>query len=282
MAKIGLIQVDHSMDADVRARQRAMLGLAEKCLTEGADLVFFPECFQYAASREAPIELSKKYADEWLSECAELARRYHSYVVPWDYFVSEDGKVYNSSYVLDREGRLVGRYRKCNLTYAELKSGLTCGDDIPVFDLDIGRIGIMICFDNYFPEVAATLGNKGARLVLYPLYGDTMPVRWELKLRARAVDHCMYVASSQISRPKIAFTCLVDPEGNVVKRLEDVNEYCVLDVDMEHEVWSNTAADPRSKGENLREYLHRCRNPRAFGELSDTGSDVRDWNEIFY
>lgn len=283
MAKLGLIQVDGSMDADVHARQKALLTLAEKCLSDGADLVFFPEAFQYAANyRELPMELAKKYSDEWMEQCAELARRYHAYVVPWDYYAADDGKVYNSSYILDREGKLIGRYCKCELTYAELKNGLSCGDSIPVFDLDIGRIGIMICFDNYFPEVAATLGNKGAQLILYPLYGDTMKLQWEMKLRARAIDHCFWVAPCKLSGSNEAFTGLVDPVGNIVKTLQNANEYCVIDVDMGREVWSNTSASRTSKGENLREYLHGCRNPKAFADLKEQGTELLPWDKIFY
>lgn len=282
MAKIGLIQVECGISPDVEVRQQALLALARKCLDEGADLVFFPECYQYAAARDkTPARLSELYAAEWKRTCSELAREYHAYVVPWEYYTDCDGKVYNTSYILDRDGREVGRYRKCNLTYAELQSGLSCGKDIPVFDLDIGKVGIMICFDNYFPEVAATLGNKGAQLILYPLYGDTLKPQWELKLKVRAIDHSLYVASSQIGRPGIAFTGLVDPEGDLVKKLES-GEHCVLDVDMGRVVHTNTAADRNSKGEDLREYLHKCRNPEAFGELASVGTAPLDWSDIYF
>lgn len=115
--------------------------------------------------------------------------------MPWDYEYN-DGKIYNSSYILDRNGVELGRYRKTQLTIGE--HDLTPGDDIPVFDLDFGKVGIMICFDNYFPEVARVLGLKGAELVLSPLYGDTLIPQWEIKMKARAIDNSMYIASSQI------------------------------------------------------------------------------------
>ncbi len=285
MIKIGLMQVAHGISPDVGVRQEALLTLARKCLDDGAELVFFPEAYQYAAVRDglSPMKLSETYAEEWKGRCAELAREYRAYVVPWDYWVdSAEGKVYNTSYVLDRDGEEIGRYRKCNLTYAELKCGLTCGKEIPVFELDICRLGIMICFDNYFPEVAATLGNKGAQLVLYPLYGDTLKPQWELKLRTRAADHSFYVASSQIGDMDIAFSALVDPEGNVIKKLESYGSYCVAEIEPGRAVHTNTAADRNSKGENLREYLHKCRNPEAFGELMSVGTSPLEWNEIYY
>ena len=109
-------------------------------------------------------ERLKRIAEAWQERCAALARKYHAYVVPWDYYVGEDGRVRNSSYILDREGAFVGRYCKCNLTASEQKKGIVHGTDYPVFDLDIGRVGIIICFDNYFPEAAAALG-AAVRLV---------------------------------------------------------------------------------------------------------------------
>ncbi len=284
MTKIGLIQVEYGISPDVSVRHEALLALARKCLDEGAELVFFPEAYQYAAVRDGsgPMKLSETYAEEWKRRCSELAREYRAYVVPWDYYADTDGKVYNTSYVLDREGKEIGRYRKCNLTYAELRDGLSCGRDIPVFDLDICKLGIMICFDNYFPEVAATLGNKGAQLILYPLYGDTLKPQWEMKMRTRAIDHSFYVASSQIGNMDIAYSGLVDPEGNVVKRLDKSGSYCVLEIEPGRAVHTNTAADRNSKGENLREYLHKCRNPEAFKELSSVGTTPLEWSEIYY
>ena len=284
MAKIGLIQLDNTMEGKVAPRQDAIIELAEKCLLEGADLVFFPEAFQYqCTNRDDKFAIVEKYAAAWQERCAALARKYHAYVVPWDYYVGDDGKAYNSSYILDRNGELVGRYCKCNLTYAEITTNVSHGMDIPVFDLDIGRVGMMICFDNYFPEVAATLGNKGAQLVLYPLFGDTLKPQWELKLRARAADHSFYVAPCQIdSWRKVSFTGMVDPEGNVIAKLEEDNSYLVVDIDIGKEVYTHTGGDLNKPGENLREYLHKCRNFAACKSLADPGTQALDWSEIYH
>ena len=284
MAKIGLIQVDNQMSGEIRDRQDALIALATNCLEEGADLVFFPEMFQYVKCRRIAQEKERlmETAQAWRERCAELARRYHAYVVPWDYYVGEDGNVRNSSYILDRNGDLVGRYCKCNLTSNEIKRGLVHGTELPVFDLDIGKVGILICFDNYFPEVAATLGNRGAELILYPLYGDTLKPQWELKLRARAIDRSLYMASCQLDPYwDIAYTGMVDPEGNVIAKLDAVNTYRVVEIDMGKTVWANTWANP-PYGENLREYLHKCRNYKAYTALAEEGTPPLEWDEIFY
>ena len=283
MAKIGLIQVDNKMSYDIKKRQDSLIELGTKCLEDGADLVFFPEAFQYVQNREVIFDTQRLIgiADEWQERCAELARKYHAYVVPWDYYVGEDGRVRNSSYILDRDGNFIGRYCKCNLTASEQKKGLVHGTEYVVFDLDIGRVGIIICFDNYFPEAAASLGNSGAQLILYPLYGDTLKPQWEMKLRTRAIDHSLYMASCQLDPFwDIAYTGIVDPEGNVIEKLDSANSYRVVEIEMGKTVRTNTSATP-SCSEDLREYLHKCRNYRSYGALASEGTMPKEWNEIF-
>lgn len=283
MAKIGLIQVDNRMPYNIKERQDALIELGIKCLDEGADLVFFPEAFQYVGNREVVFDIRRlrDISDRWQERCAELARKYHAYVVPWDYYAGEDGKVRNSSYILDRDGNFVGRYCKCNLTASEQKKGLVHGTEYAVFDLDIGRIGIIICFDNYFPESVASLGNNGAQLVLYPLYGDTLKPQWEMKLRTRAIDHSLYMASCQLDPFwDVAYTGIVDPEGNVIDKLDKVNSYRVVDIEIGKTVRTNTSATP-SCSEDLREYLHKCRNYSSFASLATKGTEDKEWEEIF-
>ena len=287
MARIGLIQVDNKMEGDISARQDALIELATACLEEGADLVFFPEAFQYVKVRRQIDDFYNKHGviteigDAWKARCAELARKYHAYVVPWDYRV-DGGKLYNCSYILDREGKEVGSYYKCNLTSNEIKDGISHGMEYPVFDLDFGKVGIIICFDNYFPESVASLGNKGAELVLYPLYGDTLKPQWEMKLRTRAIDHSLYMASCQLSPQwDIAYTAMVDPEGEVIEKLDAINTHCVVEIEMGKVVRTNTSACPKC-GENLRQYLHKCRNYASFTSLASEGTRPWDYEDIFY
>ena len=199
-AKIGIIQIDHIIAESKEQKYNRLLCLAEKCYDEGADLVFFPEAYQYTGD-EGIINRRDDLlvqTEAWKEKCSAFAQKHHAYLVPWDYELGKDGKIYNTSYVLDRNGQEIGRYRKCHLTYREQLDGIGTGTEFKVFDLDFGKVGIMICFDNYFPESARVLGLLGAELVLYPLYGDTLIPQWELKLRTRAIDNSMYIASTQI------------------------------------------------------------------------------------
>ena len=280
--KVGLIQVDMDSVGDIRKKQENLLYLAQHCCEESADIVFFPEAYQYTQNRDIitrPDELIA-FAAEFKSQCAELAKKYHAYIVPWDYDI-EDGKCYNMSYILDRYGNEIGKYRKVHLPYEEIIKGIANGSDYPVFDLDFGKVGIMICFDNYFPETARILGVNGAELVLYPLYGDTLIPQWELKMRARAVDNSMYIASCQLSHGSdIAYTGIVNPKGDVIARIERAGTWNVVEIDAGQRVITHTSGNPQYS-EDIRLYLERTRQPKSYAPLLDIPEKTADWNEIF-
>lgn len=285
MAKIGLIQVEIIEGQDMQERQDMMANLVESTLKEGADIVCMPEAFQYLSCREiihTPERLDEVSA-AWQERMSALAKKYHAYIVPWDYYYNhDDGRVYNSAYILDREGEFVGRYCKCNLTHSEIElKGLANGMEYPVFDLDIGRVAIMICFDNYFPEVAAAYGAQNADLVIYPLYGDTLKPQWEHKMRARAIDHSMYVLSCQNdNKYDIAYSGLVDKYGEVIAKLDKPQSYKVVEVDLKHRVLTHTTGRAEYE-EDIHEYLHRCRNYKSYEAVVQSGPEAKTWDEIF-
>lgn len=283
VAKIGVIQVSADYTWTVEQCQEEMLRLSEACLKEGADLVVMPEGYQYKTKKKVPVpELVREYADDWKRRCSELARKYSAYVVPWDYELDSDGKFYNMSYILDRQGNEVGKYRKVLITRGENKKGITPGNDFPVFDLDFGKVGIMICFDNYFSEAARCLALRGAELVLYPLYGDTLKGQWEIKLLARAIDNSIYVAPCQIhsapTEAKVTYSGIVGPTGEVLSQMDEPGTYDVVEIEMGRQIVTCTTANPR-KHEDIKEYLLRTRVVEAFQPLVEP-VDILDWSQI--
>jgi predicted amidohydrolase len=101
---------------------------------------------------------------------AKAARDHKIYVIACFYERDKD-YVYNTAVLLDRQGQLVGKYRKTHLHWSEMFLGIRPGTDYPVFDCDFGRIGIEICYDSWFPEVARVLSLKGAEIIFLPNAG---------------------------------------------------------------------------------------------------------------
>ncbi len=104
-----------------------------------------------------------------------------------------------SSYVVlfDRRGTIIGCYQKSHPTEHEQELGIRPGEDIPVYQLDCARVGIMTCMDIEYPEVAQVLMLRGAELLLFPhVQASWGEVDWEIRYRARAVDTGLPVVSA--------------------------------------------------------------------------------------
>jgi predicted amidohydrolase len=106
-------------------------------------------------------------------------------------YIRRGDLIFNSAPLFDRNGKLVGAYDKNMLYEPEVEGGATPGRGLPVFHTELGRIGIMICFDSWFPETARLLALKGAELILFPNAGYFMQL-----MHARAADNGVCVAAS--------------------------------------------------------------------------------------
>ncbi|MBR0599895.1 carbon-nitrogen hydrolase family protein [Sinanaerobacter chloroacetimidivorans] len=145
--------------------------------------------------------------------------------------------LYNSAILIDNLGEVKGVYRKVHL-FASEKEFFRAGCSYPVFDTSIGRLGMMICWDTAFPEVARSLALKGADLLIVstnwekPYLTDIVTKNqqdWDLVTRARAMDNCMYLVSAN----RIGFdetlgffgrSNIIGPTGEAVEELLEERE----------------------------------------------------------
>ncbi|MDW8224260.1 MAG: carbon-nitrogen hydrolase family protein, partial [Gemmatales bacterium] len=128
--------------------------LLAQAAKEKADLIVLGEVIPYVGLGKTLPEVAEPVPGGPCSNYfAEAAKRFGMYVVAG--LVERDGHcVYNVAALYGPEGQLVGKYRKVCLPRSEVESGLTPGNDYPVFDTPLGRIGLMVCYDGFFPEVA--------------------------------------------------------------------------------------------------------------------------------
>lgn len=129
-----------------------------------------------------------------------------------------EGNFYNTALILDRKGRLAGKYHKVHLTWNESSGGIIPGDTFPVFALDFGRVGIAICWDNWFGESARMLRLNGAELMLVPIAGDGIPEHRDHVWPARAAEQGMAAAFSACypSEDGICASRIFNPLGALV------------------------------------------------------------------
>ena len=188
-----------------REAQAAHLEAATELLLEAAgrrsDLAVLPEHFNLAGARLGADDY--KTAAETLDGPTVMAMRrlaasrQMAIILPI-YRLDEADNLRNSAVVIDRGGAIAGCYDKVHPTRAEMEQrGVVAGDTWPVFDLDFGRVGIMICHDNSFVESARCLALAGAEIIAWPHvqsgWGDVV---WDITLRSRAIDNGVYLVSS--------------------------------------------------------------------------------------
>jgi predicted amidohydrolase len=155
-----------------------------------ADLVVLGETLTYAFTGHKMHEVAESIPGPSTQYFGELAKKYNLYIVPG--LVEREGHlIYNSAVLIGPDGKIAGKYRKTCLPRSEVEAGVCPAADYPVFETRFGKVGIMICYDGFFPEVARELTNRGAEVIAWPVWGCN-----PLLARARACENHIYLVSS--------------------------------------------------------------------------------------
>ena len=179
--------------------------------------------------------------------------------------------MYNSAAVIDRSGKVVGVYRKTQLTIGEYEGGYHWGDDFPVFDLDFGRIGVLICWDMWFPEAIRTLRLKGAEVIAYPI-ASTSRKHFDTMWRARAMENGVVLAAS-ISGGDTCPSRIITASGELLAETYTPQTYAAATVDLaDLPVYLRFLSVSCGAGESRSFYMQE-RHPELYGNLSDL-SDI--------
>lgn len=208
-----------------------------------ADLIVLPELFatgyQFVSHREV-AQLAENIPDgNTTARLSELSRSTGMYIVA-GLPESSLGHFHNSAVFVGPEG-FIGTYRKTHLFYEETL-WFTPGDTgFQVFETTIGRIGIMICFDWFFPEAMRTLALKGAQLVAHPsnlilpFCPDAMPIRC-LENRVFAITANRIGSENRGTQETLTYIGMSQvtlPDGTIAFRApEDTDALFVADVDL--------------------------------------------------
>lgn len=223
----------------------------EELAWQKPDLVMLGEmfCCPYE-TKLFPIYAELEEGPVW-RELSRLAKKHGVYLAAGSVPERDgEGRVYNTAYVFDRAGRQIGKHRKVHMFDIQVEGGqhfkesetLTPGDKCTVFDTEFGKVGLCICFDFRFPELARKMVLDGARLILVPAAFNmtTGPAHWELMFRGRAVDNQCFVAGTSCARDREAgyvawgHTLLVSPWGDVIEEMDEREGVMVHDIDLSY------------------------------------------------
>jgi predicted amidohydrolase len=212
ISSVGLTQPDDPINGDrLRTNLDSLHAALDIVERHDPDLVVFPELTLHRGdSRNMDIACSVPGSET--DEIGEHARELETHVVlPMS---ERDGdRLYNAAVLIDDAGEVIGSYRKIRPTVGEVESGKTPGADTAVWDTPFGRVGVAICFDVHFQEIAMSLAAKRTDLVVFPsaFAGDEM-------LRGWAINHGFYVVQCN---PDV--TAVYTPGGNRMAANDDRN-----------------------------------------------------------
>lgn len=155
-----------------------------------ADLVVLPETLTFYGSRSTYADCAEPIPGPSTDYFGKLARQHNTHIVA-GLIERDEHLIYNVAVLLGPDGTILGKYRKVTLPRSEIEGGVTPGREYPVFDTRFGKVGMMICYDGFFPEVARELSNRGAEVIAWPVWGCNPMLG-----AARACENHVYVISS--------------------------------------------------------------------------------------
>ena len=238
--------------ADKMENVRAVERYLERLAAQKPDFVLLPEmfCCPYQ-TQNFPVYAEEEGGPAW-EMMAGLAKTYGIYLIAGSMPERDNqGKIFNTSYVFDRQGKQIGKHRKAHLFDIDVKGGqqfkesdtLTPGNRDTVFDTEFGKMGVCICYDIRFPEMLRMTVNDGARMVFVPAAFNmtTGPAHWEISFRVRALDNQIYMLGCAPARDPFTgyvswgHSILTDPWGRVVKELDEKEGILLETIDLGYE-----------------------------------------------
>lgn len=165
----------------------------------------------------------------------QLAQQHDIWLVPGSLYEREGDRVFNTLPVIDPSGHIVARYRKI-YPFRPFEAGVSSGDEIVVFDIpDVGRFGVSICYDGWFPEVSRALVWRGAEVILHPTMTGTLDRPNELVIaQANAImNQCYFVDVNNAGALGNGHSIVVGPDGDVLIQAGEQSEDLVLTLDLQ-------------------------------------------------
>ncbi len=193
--------------------------------------------------------------------CA-AAREHGLWLIPGSLYEKRDGQVFNTTPVIDPDGSVVGRYRKI-FPFYPYERGVEPGGEFLVFDVPgVGRFGVSICYDMWFPETTRSLVSLGAEVILHPTMTNTIDrdVEHAIARASAATNQCYFVDINVAGDLGVGRSIICGPGGEVIYQAGEGREVIAFEVDLG--------------------YLRRCRE-RGWQGLGQPLKSFRD-NPVVY
>uniref|UniRef100_A0A3B3YB80 omega-amidase n=1 Tax=Poecilia mexicana TaxID=48701 RepID=A0A3B3YB80_9TELE len=234
MSKFRLAVVQLQVSSDKANNLSKVRRLVKEAAGQGGKVVLLPECFNSPYGTSFFSKYAEKIPGETTQMLSEVAKENKLHLVGGSIPEEDGGKLYNTCAVFGPEGELILKHRKIHLFDIDVpgkirfqeSETLSPGNSLSTFDTPFCRVGVGICYDMRFAELAQLYNRKGCQLLVYPgaFNMTTGPAHWELLQRARALDNQTYVATASPARDEAAsyvawgHSTVVNPWGEVIAK----------------------------------------------------------------
>ena len=265
--RIACCQMDSGFGSKEKNVEKMVEMIERAAADRDVDLVVLPEMVNVGFKEldQLPM-LAESFPDGYTAKAMIAQAKKHGIHIVYGYLEEnpDGGKPFNAAGLIDDKGTPLGRYRKSHLVDEIETPFIEKGTEYPVFDTSIGKIGIMICWDTAYPEVARILALKGAEIIAVPTAWETEATEgdWTLVNSARSFDNIVYLASANrigqdIYEPFIGQSMITGPNGRQIIKAGDGEEVIKAEVDL--------SLIPELR--NGYYVLLRDRNPATYDEL---------------
>ena len=255
MSKVKVALIQMAMSDDTDANLAKAMKFVREAGVQGAKIVCLPELFRtpYFPREEKKdfSQFSESIPGQTTEKLAELARELNIVLIAGSIFEKHGDRFYNTAVVIDQEGKPLGTYRKNHIPhdphFYEQDYFSPGTGSYKIFPTIYGTIGVLICFDQWYPEAARCLALKGADIIFYPtaigtasdLAADEGDWKdsWVTVQRGHAISNCVYVAAvNRVGKEKElnfwGHSFIANPFGTVVTSAENTEQIVIAECDL--------------------------------------------------
>ncbi len=236
----------------------------------------FPWTQMVLFSELAPFGPLPKYAQPYANETVErfqaAALKHKVWLAPGSMFEkTPDGRIFNTAHVINPAGELVKSYRKM-FPFRPYETGIEAGTEFCIFDVpDVGRFGLSICYDIWFPETTRQLTSQGVEVLLHPVLTGTADRDAELAIaRATAAQFQCYVFDvNGLGAGGNGRSCVVDPGATVLYQSAGQEDMFPIEIDLD-QVRRQRETGMKGLGQVLKSFRDRSNDFSIYDRASGT------------